>query len=186
MKTRSGKAKGLRLEKQVAEAIASRFSLRIEAMPGGKIGGLYVGEQGSPDIRVRGSSEPGGDVVLVSKRAQGLSVPFLGVPLGVFECKNQEGWTLDQVWRGTCGVVAKALEQLRKNGPRDKANVVVLSKNRTGPICLVQVAYPMRLERDRLSHSQHMFVYPEAGGIWVVVSLDELCRSLILRDYTIG
>jgi len=132
MKTAGAKAKGRRLQVLTAEIIAREYSLTIEAHPpvpvGERQGVLYVREDENPDLRVRGSSEPGADVVLVTERARSCLCAPRGESFHI-ECKNVEEIGLGpKFWTGLgSAILDTAYNQALTSG---REPLVVLSRNR--------------------------------------------------------
>lgn len=136
MRHRSRKAKGRRLQVEVAEMLAYAFHLTIEATPPTKPGVranrvVYVNEGENPDLRVRQMSEAGADVALLTSKAQA-KIALYKEPLHI-ECKNSESWSFDaNFWRtADSAFLRNALEQAG-NSSRLSGSlpIVVLSKNR--------------------------------------------------------
>lgn len=138
-RVRSSKAKGRRLQAQVAEAFSAAFTLTIEAVPptkpGERNGAMYVPE-GTGDLRIRRMGEAGCDVVLVTEDAR-KAVAVGRLPLFI-ECKNTEAWALDAMFwaRGTNAFIAKALHQARASAPEGWMAVLILGKNRWPPLAV--------------------------------------------------
>lgn len=138
------RAKGQRLPKLVAEAIARQCALTIEASHpkfiGTRHGVRYVLE-GTADLRIRASGQPGCDVAIVGRprRVARLKHPLLGWPS--IECKNSEAWAFDaKLWATgqLPQIVVKALLQaLGHTRDHDRYPVVVLGKNHWPPLAVV-------------------------------------------------
>jgi len=136
MKPASAKCKGRRLQTQLAETLAVRFDLTIDATPPTKPGArpngaVYVPVHAFPDLRVKRMGEAGADVELLTPRAIE-RVQLDGYPIW-FECKNVEnGWDIGAgFWRsGNLAVVADAFEQASAARPIETTSVIVLAKNR--------------------------------------------------------
>jgi hypothetical protein len=139
----AAKAKGRRLQVDVAEAIAARCNLTIEAVPptkaGMRNGALWVPEGSGADLGVRRMGEAGSDVPLLTGRARA-SVQLFGRPLWV-ETKNTEQWDLGpKLWEsGISGFIAKAYRQAMDASKEywemhNGLPIVVLSKNFWQPI----------------------------------------------------
>lgn len=140
MRHRSRKAKGRRLQVEVAELLARTFDLTIEAVPpttpGIKRRAEWVREEDGPDLRVRQMSEAGVDVALLTHKAQKI-IAIDGQPLHI-ECKNNESWTFDaKFWKTAhSAFVASAMKQANTIKPPRYIPVIILSKNRWEPIAV--------------------------------------------------
>lgn len=142
MKVKSLKAKGRRLQVEVAEALASYFDLTVEAQPPTKPGRLrnvtYVPETKNPDLRVRRSGEPGSDVVLLSDKAkQVLSIG--GTPLSI-ECKYTEKFSLAHFLKtlDIGHIIGKGFKQAESVSSRSTVPVVFARKNRYPILCFLR------------------------------------------------
>lgn len=101
MTPKSAKAKGRRLQQQVAEALSRAFGLTIAAVPPTRprrdaSGVVYVPESDGPDLGIRRIGEAGADVVLLSARARERVRIRVGDDRRLrscwFEVKNVERW----------------------------------------------------------------------------------------------
>lgn len=137
MRSSSVKAKGRRLQVELAEQLSVRFGLTIEATPPTKpgvreaSGAVYVPVHAFPDLRVKRMGEAGADVELITPKATE-RVRLDGYPIW-WECKNVErGWDLGPgFWKtGSLALVTQAFEQAKAAKPVDTTTVVVISKNR--------------------------------------------------------
>ena len=151
MKHGSRRAKGRRLQVQVAETLARAFKLTILAetptKPGKRNGVWWIGEgelypsqaarelglvegQWSPDLKVRLSAQLGADVALLSPRARDL-VSWCDLPLWI-ECKNMEGgWDLGKAfWEGKvpAGLLA-AWNQANRGAKATFRPLVIVARN---------------------------------------------------------
>lgn len=142
MNTRSGKAKGRRLQVELAELLATTLNLCIEAVPptqpGARANGArYVVEGDGADLRIRRMGEAGFDVSLLTERARARA--SIGGKTLCFECKNTEALALGgaQFW-STGKVDSTVLKAFRQLGAGTSGvcrnvhgyGVVVVSRNR--------------------------------------------------------
>ena len=145
MRTSSVKAKGRRLQSQLAEALAAYFGLTIEAVPPTKPGirklraggtARYVPEGERADLRVRRMGEAGADVALLTKRAR--QRVALGGRWVFWEAKNVEAFALNSTYwtDGSCVVLRTAMEQHVEH--TGYVTVAVLGKNRHPPVAAVR------------------------------------------------
>jgi GNAT superfamily N-acetyltransferase len=135
VKHASRRQKGRRLQVTLAEALAVRFDLTIEAVPPTPIGvrdngAVYVSEARIPDLRVRRMGEAGVDVMLLSAMAHHM-VAMQGLTC-IFECKNVEKLALGGAdwWKGQgTKLIAAAIAQARAHAVAGEIPVAVVSKN---------------------------------------------------------
>ena len=203
MKTSSAKAKGRRLQVQVAEVLARAFSLSILAekptKPGKRNGAWWIGESelfptqaavdlalpdGSdhwtPDLRVRLMGHPGADVALLTARARE-RVAHQRRPLSI-ECKNVEAWGLGrEFWLGEVPALVRAgYEQARKQCVAGVLSslaalpLLVVGRNRWPPVAVCDWLSLEELGFER----GPIAVLGEKGTLLAV----PLARLLILLD----
>ena len=138
----SRRAKGRRLQVELAEALSQHFRWTIEAVPPTRPGkrangAVWIAEDQHPDLRVRRSGEAGVDVALLTPRAQE-RLTMEGKKL-FFECKNVEkAWDFGpQFWvTGNLVYVSRLLRDLSQRSLIMSLYqpAVVLGKNRWPPL----------------------------------------------------
>ncbi len=188
MTSKSGKAKGRRLQVEVAETLAIQMGLTIEAAPPTKPGerangAVYVLEGENPDLRIRQMGQAGADVALLSERAQEI-VKLPGRPPIWWEAKNTEGWRLDAAfWRAhdLPAVALKAIQQAYVACRKDKNDgsrgylatpVVVLGKNNHEPMALWQA------QREEIECLMDHGTITLVGPAWAMCRFDKFVRLL--------
>jgi hypothetical protein len=131
MTPRSGKAKGREFQKRVAEAIAKKFGLTIEAMSPKSVGKVVNGAryvpEGDGDLRVRQMGQAGFDIVCLTEKARRF------FPYNV-ECKSRK--TLPNPLGGW-GELVKWFNQARLH-PCVGTSIVVFKANRSAPYVLLK------------------------------------------------
>ena len=179
MKTAVRKQKGRRLQVTLAELLACKFKLTIEAVPPTqpvrrKNGAHWVSEMSSPDLRVRRSGESGADVALLSKNAQE-KVSLDSLPV-LWECKNVEAWTFDgSFWlTGDVKYVSGILKEMQEKALNQFTRpVLVLGKNRWPPLA-VWIANEGHM---RLLSPRAAILKSPVGG-WTVTTLESFTSLL--------
>ena len=186
MTSKSGKAKGRRLQVLVAETLAARFNLTIEAAaptkPGLRANGArYVSEGDMPDLRVRQMGQPGADVALLSEHARAV-VRLPGREPIWWECKNSESWALDAgFWRAhdlpkfALKAIQQAYGACLKAGKLDQYTampVIVLGKNNHEPMALWQA------HRNELECFHDSGVILIDGQGWAMCRFDMFVQTL--------
>ena len=136
MRPSSAKAKGRRLQVELAEALSVRLGLTIEATPPTKpgvreaSGAVYVPVHSFPDLRVKRMGEAGADVELLTPKAASYT-KLDGHPIW-WECKNVErGADFNAAfWRsGRLPLLDTAFEQADASRPPQSTVAVVFSRN---------------------------------------------------------
>lgn len=177
--------KARRLPTAVAEALAVRFGLTIEAAPPTKpgkrpSGAVYVGEGAGPDLRIRASGQPGADVALLTDQA--MNKVTVGQRQLYIEAKNDESWRFDaKAWKaGELGLISSAFEQCRKacrrldpsGGPTMWTPAVVLGRNHHVSL----VAFERTLITEALMADAPIAMLMRS---YVVMPLDHFVRHVV-------
>lgn len=192
MLTSSAKAKGRRLQFQVAELLSKEFALTIEANPPTrpgerKNGAVYISETDAlADLRVRRMGEAGSDVALLSTTAKervcqrdvywaGSGNPH--APLWI-ECKNTEAWNFDaNFWKtGANAFVDAAMHQINHAMPSKWRPLLVLGRNRWEPLA---VWFPTEEEEKILLPCSSVFMkYAGLGVVPLIVFVKMIRRGV--------
>jgi len=184
----SRRQKARRLQVEVAEILARRFKLTIEAAPPTKPGVKkkirWVREDEKPDLRVRTMGQAGADVGLLSEKAKRKISLFVteviekggGLQPIWFEVKNVERWSLDATfWRKGIlpTVMSGAYNQAKKSAPGGWRPIAVVGKNYMPPLAIWRDADPGEL--DVLDGDGSPMV---ASGPWVITPFEHFVRLL--------
>jgi len=145
MRASSAKAKGRRLQVQVAEALARTCGLTILAIPptkpGKRNGVEWVPEGVAADLKVRPMGQAGPDVALLTETAR-KAVAWMGRPFHV-ECKNVEGWSFDRMAKtGRLAPAVRAGLTQARRGRQNSAReypLLVIGRNQMPPFVVYDV-----------------------------------------------
>ncbi len=184
MRHGSRRAKGRRLQVEVAVILAKKFKLQIEATPptkpGIREGAIWVAEDDKPDLRVRTMGQPGADVAILSLRAKRKISMYNSQTLKYdpvwFEVKNVEAWRLDaKFWeKGQLpSVMVSAVKQAKKNAPEGWRPIAVIGKNYMPPLAVWKD--PEKYDLDELPDGNVPMLTTDD---WVVIPFRHFVKML--------